>query len=47
MTSSKKGLSEPSWVGKVKVYTESGDLRSQDDCHGTAERLEVSIVNPL
>jgi hypothetical protein len=34
MTSAKKGLSEPCWVGKVVNDSESGGLLSQDDCLG-------------
>jgi hypothetical protein len=47
ITSSEKGVSEPSWVGQFEGYTESGALRSQDDCHRIAEQLETKIFNSL
>jgi hypothetical protein len=41
-----KGVSEPSWVGKVVNDTERELPRSQDDSLGIAERLEMNTFNP-
>ena len=42
-----KGVSEPSWVGKVVNDTERELPRSQDDSLGIAEQLETNILNSL
>jgi hypothetical protein len=44
MTSSKKGLSEPSWVGQVENYTESGDLQSQQDSFWALRAITETIL---